>query len=378
MAAAVASWCGGLVLDELAAPLRNYRPRSTAAAASGTAEETTETPKNQQHYQDSGYWERRFQDTEGVFDWYATWQELGLVFREFCPASSEPEVLVVGCGNSALSSEMCKAGYKRIVNIDIAAPAVEKMAQEFVDLAMEWRVMDATRMDFAADRFDLAVDKGTLDAMMHGGSAGEVAEAMVAEVWRTLRPGGLFLLVTHNASRQALLDRGPQMLCGAGVAPWEIVEQRKCRLSPQATMINILRSKLNGRPLAEAFKNVALLKEAADEAKATMKQMALLEALQLFKAKKMRAVAAAAKAKGKAKAKAEPAAATQSAPASAAVERVVAKAPASSERREVRDEEEGEKGGGQEAGQAAQDPRRQPFCWAYVLRKAKTGEEGAS
>ena len=53
----------------------------------------------------------------------------------------------------------------------------------------------------------------------------------------------------------------------------------RCALSPQATFINLLRSKLKkGQPLKEAFKDQELLKAAAVEAKKAMKSMAYIEA----------------------------------------------------------------------------------------------------
>ena len=33
---------------------------------------------------------------------------------------------------------------------------------------MSWEVMDVRHLDFEESRFDVAIDKGTLDAMLHG------------------------------------------------------------------------------------------------------------------------------------------------------------------------------------------------------------------
>jgi len=179
---------------------------------------------------------------EGTLDWYATYEELECVFCDYRPPKADTHVLMVGCGNSALSSEMHEAGFRRISNIDISAAAVAKMQLSFGQLGMEWQVMDATAMTFPHDSFDLAVDKGTVDAMMSGGGD-DAAMALSAEVWRTLRPGGIFVLVSHSGQRQAMLNEG---VCKAHNVCWEMLELRRCRLSPQATLINILRSKLHG------------------------------------------------------------------------------------------------------------------------------------
>jgi len=316
------------------------RPTATASAASGA-------PVTQE-YADPNLWESRYKDLEGTLDWYATYEELGPLFREFAPPTPELSVLVVGCGNSALSSEMHQAGYRRIMSIDIAAAAVTKMEEQFRQLGLQWQVMDATKMTFEDDRFDLSIDKGTLDAMMHGGaSCRSMVEAMLSEVWRTLRPGGIFILVSHSGSRQSLLD-GALLQEEAGVSSpsWERLELRKCRLSAQATLINILRSKLDGRPLAEAFRDPVMLKEAAAETKKALKQMAFLEAFRLFKSRK---------------AKQRQVESVESAAAGAVPARLA------EEEEETKEEDE------QEAATAeGGNGLRQPFCWAYVLRKPLT------
>lgn len=296
-------------------------------------------------YSSASTWESRYEEQEGTFDWYATYKELRSVFQEFCPPAPDLDVLMLGCGNSAFSAELYEAGYQQIVNVDIAEAAIKKMQEKFADLAMQWRVMDATAMSLEDASFDLAVDKGTLDAMMHGGTSGQgLAMDMTAEVWRILRPGGLFLLISHSGKRQPILDNAVLDKHGPS-AQWELLELRKCALCPQAMLINILRSKLDGRPLMEGFKDHKMLKEAADEARHTLKQMQFLEAFRLFKAKKAKQLQETGETSAK---KAESAVPTST------VKKLEGQAP------EEKDESEDEK---------PRDSRRQPFCWVYVLRK---------
>jgi 2-polyprenyl-3-methyl-5-hydroxy-6-metoxy-1,4-benzoquinol methylase len=58
----------------------------------------------------------------------------------------EDKILMVGCGNSKLSSQMYQNGYKNIINIDISPTVIEQMKQLFPQMA--WEVMDATKMAF--------------------------------------------------------------------------------------------------------------------------------------------------------------------------------------------------------------------------------------
>merc|ERR1712226_296949 len=134
---------------------------------------------------------------------------------------------------------MHEAGYRKITNIDISTAAVEKMAKMYGELNLRWEVMDATAMTFADDHFNVAIDKGTVDAMMCDGTGVAQVSAMTAEIWRTLRPGGIFLLVSHNGSRLGILERAIASQHGPSAA-WNVLEIRRCGLSPQATLINIL------------------------------------------------------------------------------------------------------------------------------------------
>lgn len=245
------------------------------------------------------------------------------------------QLLMVGCGNSSFSAELYDAGYRHITNIDISSAAVEKMEAKYRHLGMEWQVMDATAMEFGADRFGLVVEKGTLDGMKCGNSS-DKALAMVAEIYRTLRPGGVFVLVSHNGRRQEVLDSAVQMH-HQGLPGWEHLERRKCRLSPQATLINVLRSKLKGKPLSEAFKNPEMLREAAQETKASLKRMAFQEVFRLFRARKAR-------------------------------------------ERQAKGEDTAEAAGAEDderTEEQSKEPWLQPFCWVYVLRKPCASSGGA-
>eukprot|EP00928_Gymnodinium_smaydae_P014623 TRINITY_DN15385_c0_g2_i1.p1 TRINITY_DN15385_c0_g2~~TRINITY_DN15385_c0_g2_i1.p1 ORF type:complete len:279 (+),score=71.77 TRINITY_DN15385_c0_g2_i1:71-907(+) len=254
---AAASCC-----DELLSSIERYRARPRAGSAQGGK-------KQGGAYAKQDYWDQRFtKDDTGAFDWYVSYDELQAALEEHVPLRGDgmPHVLVVGCGNSSLSGSMYKAGYQRITNIDISEAVVRKMEQECSRPGMEWRAMDATAMEFEDARFDLAVEKGTVDALMSdGGVSADKATKLVAEVWRTLKPGGLLMLVSHSRWRGGLLDDALAAHCGADAA-WEQVEARWNRLSDQATLINLIRAKLApGQSFHEGFRDPVLLKAAGEE-----------------------------------------------------------------------------------------------------------------
>lgn len=309
---------------ELEVLLRSYAQRTLDASVT-----------ERMVYSDPSLWEKRFQSDDSTFDWYTTFQELGDIFREFSPPAAASRALVVGCGNSLLSSEMAEAGYRNITNIDISAAAIWKMKErDRGENQATWLVMDATAMTFPDSSFDLAVDKGTLDAMMHGkahGSSVEASSAMIAEVWRTLRAGGVFILVSHNGHRFDVLNEA--------VSPsrWQEVEVRRCQLSAQATLINVLRAKFPGQPLAIVLKDPELLREAVAEAKEARRRMAFLEVFRLFKARK-------------------------------------AKEKLSSGEQDRQNACEDELEDDAETSQN----RLQPYCWVYVLQKPETEKRAIS
>jgi len=228
------------------------------------------------------FWDARFEQTKEPFDWYSTYTELRPTFGRHCPPEGDQEVLMVGCGNATLTSDMAKDGYKRIVNIDISSVVISQMKDRYASVpGLEWLAMDATKMDFKTDRFDIAVDKGTVDALMCDPNNQAPAQGVVAEVWRTLRPGGFFILVTHSPHRLELCNSALP-----GGAEWEELEISKGELSQSATMINILRSKLGSRPLVDAWKDPPLLAEALKEFKKVMCDRALAQMILEFKARK--------------------------------------------------------------------------------------------
>eukprot|EP00434_Breviolum_minutum_P035426 symbB.v1.2.031362.t1/scaffold3633.1/size69136/2 len=202
------------------------------------------------------------------------------------------------------------------------------MQKHFERPGLTWQTMDATSMTFEDDRFDLAVDKGTLDAMMSAGDQEHtLAGALLSETWRVLKPSGLLILVSHSGKRMKLLRSHGH---------WRCIELRRCRLSPQATFINMLRSKLPlGAPLKDAFQQPQLLQEASQEAKDALRRMAFIDAFRIFKARK--------------------------------------KAQMGEDRMEA--EEDLADAAEQNEENVPSDPRRQPFCWVYVLRKMQPDGE---
>lgn len=67
-----------------------------------------------------------------------------------------------------LTTDLFHTGYRDQVSIDFSEAAIHIMEQRNQDLGLQWTVMDVRSMTFEDNSFDIAIDKGTLDAMLHG------------------------------------------------------------------------------------------------------------------------------------------------------------------------------------------------------------------
>eukprot|EP00792_Barthelona_sp_PAP020_P005964 TRINITY_DN2863_c1_g1_i3.p1 TRINITY_DN2863_c1_g1~~TRINITY_DN2863_c1_g1_i3.p1 ORF type:complete len:215 (+),score=58.76 TRINITY_DN2863_c1_g1_i3:45-689(+) len=148
-------------------------------------------------YGDPKYWDERYEKDTGNFDWYVTYVSLkDHIQPHLAPGS---QILQLGCGNSRLAAQMYEDGYKNITNIDISEVCVNSMKQRYADLAgMKWQVMNACKLDFESESFDVIIDKGTLDAVLCGRDSFDLAFRMHQNVFKCLKPGGTYINITYG------------------------------------------------------------------------------------------------------------------------------------------------------------------------------------
>jgi hypothetical protein len=137
---------------------------------------------------------------------------------------------MIGCGNSTLSSkvpfpigngwillltsaQLYGSGFKHITNVDYSPTVIAFMcggetgesapfpfpcmrvtgrlrAEQCKEQPeMKWLCMDATKMTFADNSIESAVDKGTLDSIMCRLDSSDLAPVFFREVYRVLKPG---------------------------------------------------------------------------------------------------------------------------------------------------------------------------------------------
>ena len=137
---------------------------------------------SREEYAKKEFWDDRFSESNGQFDWYANWKEIKPVFYkyinygkdvpndEILAKNENQKVLMVGCGNAKLSEEMAVFdNFQNIVNMDISKVVLEKMKERTDKIEkcknFVYDEMDATKMTYGDNSFDLTIDKGTYDAL---------------------------------------------------------------------------------------------------------------------------------------------------------------------------------------------------------------------
>lgn len=226
-----------------------------------SSETQKEFSRSSNNYADKEFWNSRFVN-EKKNDWYINWKE----FKPYLSSlnlDQNSKILNVGSGTSHIAIEMWKDGIKGVVNIDISDQAVAQMQQlaNSMQVESEWIEMDATRMQFEDDIFDVVFDKGTLDALVCAPSQ-EIPKAMLKEMYRVCKIGGVIYIVTHSCPE----DRGELLDCIFDPKKAEI-DYCQQALSPQVNLVNIMRAKANGKSLSEVMKDPALFIECMIEMK---------------------------------------------------------------------------------------------------------------
>ena len=72
-------------------------------------------PRDISEFRKKSYWDKFFTEREKSFEWYGDWSEI----RDVVPRYCEGEILISGCGNSALSEKMYVVSFKSSLCIDI-------------------------------------------------------------------------------------------------------------------------------------------------------------------------------------------------------------------------------------------------------------------
>ena len=140
------------------------------------------------NYGDPKYWEDRYKDQKGSFDWLEDYNSLKPTIQKLNLPKENSRILNLGCGNSPFCENMYDDGFHNIDNIDISNNVISIMKNRNIKRPeMTFSVMDVRNLKFQDSSFDLAVDKSTIDALLCGDFAYVNVAKMLKEVIRVLK-----------------------------------------------------------------------------------------------------------------------------------------------------------------------------------------------
>ncbi|XP_036300168.1 EEF1A lysine methyltransferase 4 isoform X5 [Pipistrellus kuhlii] len=177
-------------------------------ASPGAPEPRPELPEHNSGYREVQYWDQRYRDAadSAPYEWFGDFSS----FRALLEPELRPEdrILVLGCGNSALSYQLYLGGFPDVTSVDYSSVVVDAMRARYAHVpTLRWETMDVRALGFPSGSFDVVLEKGTLDALLAGerdpwtvSSEGvHTVDQVLSEVSRVLVPGGRFISLTSAA-----------------------------------------------------------------------------------------------------------------------------------------------------------------------------------
>lgn len=108
-----------------------------------------------------------------------------------------------------IPAELASLGYNHQLCIDFSTVVVDMMTKRHSKIpGIQWKVADVRDLDMLSDQsINVALDKGTLDAMIHGSGWNPPDEVKdnttryMREVYRILKEDGIFLYITFRQAQ---------------------------------------------------------------------------------------------------------------------------------------------------------------------------------
>jgi hypothetical protein len=67
-----------------------------------------------------------------------------------------------------LTADLHALGYTNEISVDFSQVVISAMKTKYAGLGTQWSVMDIRQLELPTASVDVAIDKGTLDAFIHG------------------------------------------------------------------------------------------------------------------------------------------------------------------------------------------------------------------
>lgn len=141
---------------------------------------------------------------------------------------------------------MAKDGYPLIDNMDISSIVLQKMRESLDFPGFEFTAVDATRMPYRDNSFDVCVDKGTFDALACGPDRSVIKNLMQ----EMLRVASHSVVVITSGTPDRRMSYFTEFLEGQ----YSAIDYEEVEISQLAQLINIMRNELGNKPLSHAVR----------------------------------------------------------------------------------------------------------------------------
>ncbi|KAI8192046.1 Nitrosoguanidine resistance protein SNG1 [Colletotrichum sp. SAR 10_86] len=179
------------------------KDRYVVETAEGTEKEVRKPEENMPaDFDKQSYWGERFA-SEVTFEWLtqsATF--MSIVDPYLAKLEDAAPILQLGFGTSDLQNHFRQRGFQNVTNVDFEPRAIDRgrmlEKQVFGDVKMRYQVADVTQLQLP-DKYDLIVDKSTVDAVSCGGI--EPFLRMAEGVRRHLTDEGFWISLSYSFCR---------------------------------------------------------------------------------------------------------------------------------------------------------------------------------
>lgn len=157
------------------------------------------------------HWQKVYASkTDQEVSWYQEVPATSLKLIEELKLPKDADIIDVGGGNSNLTRELLKRGYRHLQVLDISEKAIERAKEKTgpSSLQIKWTVSDV--LDFHPEgTFDLWHDRATF----HFLTSQDQIQQYVKLVEKAVKPGGYLILASFS-------DKGPQKCSGLEITQY--------------------------------------------------------------------------------------------------------------------------------------------------------------
>jgi len=188
------------------------------------------------------HWETVYRSkSSDAVSWYQPHADRSLQLIQATGLGPQAKVIDVGGGASTLVDDLLLHGYQDVTVMDLSASAlaVARARQAPMEARVQWLVADVTTAELPAHAFDVWHDR----AVFHFLTRAEDRQAYVAQVLRSIKPGGHVIVATFaddgplQCSGLPVMRYAPEGLHAEFGAPFTLVaHQREAHTTPFGTV----------------------------------------------------------------------------------------------------------------------------------------------